>query len=62
MDVSDSFAIDWATGQLMTKGKLDFETALDVIIDMGAADEETAKGYIVVVRATDPDGMPEAGH
>ena len=41
------FAIDWATGQLKTKGKLDFETT-------------TNPGpYMVVVRATDPDGMPE---
>ena len=51
----NSFAIDRATGQLMTKGKLDFETAPEVTIN-----DETAKGYIVVVRATDPDGMPEA--
>ena len=43
-DVSE-FAIDRATGQLMTKGKLDFETE---------------QSYMVVVRATDPDGMPEA--
>ena len=48
------FAIDRATGQLMTKGKLDFETAPVLIIG------EPAKGYVVVVRATDPDGMPEA--
>ena len=54
-DDVDSFAIDWATGQLMTKGKLDFETAPEVTID-----DDQAKGYIVVVRATDPDGMPEA--
>ena len=52
---SASFSIDRATGQLMTKGKLDFEAAPNVTID----DNETA-GYIVVVRATDPDGMPEA--
>ena len=42
------FAIDWATGQLKTKGKLDFE-------DDSNADDE----YTVIVRATDPDGMPE---
>ena len=45
----DSFAIDRATGQLMTEGKLDFE-------DDNNSDNE----YVVVVRATDPDGMPEA--
>ena len=51
------FAIDRATGQLKTKGKLDFEDAdaPEVLID-GA----TVKAYTVVVRATDPDGMPEA--
>ena len=48
-DDVDSFAIDWATGQLMTKGKLDFE-------DDANQDDE----YVVVVRVTDPDGMPEA--
>ena len=47
-DVS-KFAIDRATGQLMTKGKLDFE-------DMDNSDNV----YVVVVRATDPDGMPGA--
>ena len=41
-------AIDRATGQLKTKGKLDFE------------DDNTDNEYEVVVRATDPDGMPEA--
>ena len=42
------FAIDRATGQLKTKGKLDFE------------DDNTDNEYEVIVRATDPDGMPEA--
>ena len=46
---SASFSIDRATGQLMTKGKLDFED-----------DPNTKQEYVVVVRATDPDGMPEA--
>ena len=49
------FAIDWATGQLKTKGKLDFEAAPEMTID-----DAQVKGYIVVVRATDPDGKPEA--
>ena len=40
---ADHFAIDWATGQLKTKGKLDFEGT---------------EAYVVIVRATDPDGMP----
>ena len=44
-DEDGVFAIDWATGQLRTKGKLDFEMT---------------PTYMVVVRATDPDGMPEA--
>ena len=52
---SASFAIDWATGQLRTKGDLDFENAGMVTID-----GEEVPGYTVVVRATDPDGMPEA--
>ena len=42
---SASFAIDWATGQLMTKADLD---------------KETKAIYTVVVRATDPDGVPQA--
>ena len=42
---SASFAIDWATGQLMTKAALD---------------EETKPSYTVVVRATDPAGVPQA--
>ena len=42
---SASFAIDWATGQLMTKEALD---------------EETEPSYTVVVRATDPAGVPQA--
>ena len=41
----DSFSIDWATGQLMTKGALDHE-----------ADETLT----VTVRATDPAGVPQA--
>ena len=43
------FAIDWATGQLKTKGKLDFED-----------DSNQDNVYTVIVRATDPDGMPAA--
>ena len=43
---SASFAIDWATGQIMTKAALD---------------EETKDSYTVVVRATDPSGVPQAG-
>ncbi len=42
---ADSFSIDWATGQLMTKGELDFE-------------DETS--HTVTVRATDPAGVPQA--
>ena len=45
---SASFAIDRATGQLKTKGKLDFED-----------DGNTDHVFVVIVRATDPDGMPE---
>ena len=43
---ADSFDIDWATGQLMTKAGLD---------------HETDGSYTVVVRATDPFGVPQAG-
>ena len=42
---SASFAIDWATGQIMTKAALDFEGI---------------PTYEVVVRATDPAGVPQA--
>ena len=47
-------AIDWATGQLKTKGKLNFEGAPEVTID-----NEQVRAYMGVVRATDPDGKPE---
>ena len=40
---SASFGIDWGTGQILTKGDLDYEV------------EPT---YTVVVRATDPTGIP----
>ena len=43
---ADSFDIDWATGQIMTKAALDYETTLS---------------YIVVVQATDPFGVPKEG-
>ena len=43
---ASSFDIDWATGQLMTKAALD---------------EETKGSYTVIVRATDPAGIPQAG-
>ena len=42
---NETFDIDWATGQLMTKGELDAE---------GTA------SYTVTVRATDPAGVPQA--
>ena len=42
---ADSFSIDWATGQLMTKGALDFEDGPNLT---------------VTVRATDPAGVPQA--
>ena len=43
---SASFGIDWGTGQILTKDDLDHET----------------KGtYTVVVRATDPSGIPSMG-
>ena len=41
-----SFDIDWATGQIVTKAELDFEGG------------ETS--YTVMVRATDPAGIPQA--
>ena len=43
---ADSFDIDWATGQIMTKADLD---------------AETTGSYTVVVRATDPSGVPQEG-
>ena len=43
---ADSFSIDWATGQLMTKGALDHETGDGTLM--------------VTVRATDPAGVPQA--
>ena len=46
-----SFAIDRATGQLMTKTQLDFE-----------ADSPSDQIYLVTVKATDPGGIPTAPH
>ena len=40
---AETFDIDWATGQIMTKGTLDFETT---------------RTYTVTVRATDPRAFP----
>ena len=48
---ADVFDIDWDTGQLRTKAKLDFEAPVDA---------DTDNVYVVEVRATDPDGMPGA--
>ena len=42
---ADSFDINWATGQIMTKAALD---------------EETNPSHTVTVRATDPSGIPQA--
>ena len=44
-DDDSSFSIDWATGQLMTKGALDHETGGGTLT--------------VIVRATDPAGVPQ---
>ena len=46
---AESFAIDWDTGQLRTKGKLDYDPLTG----------SPKRSYTVTVRATDPDGMPE---
>ena len=55
---AESFAIDWATGQLMTKDELDFENTPDLMTGV-LIDGERAKGYTVTVRATDPAGIPQ---
>ena len=55
---AELFAIDWDTGQLRTKGKLNHEASDCAYI---ATDDPTTCTYTVIVRATDPDGMPEAG-
>ena len=44
---ADSFDIDWATGQIMTKGELDYEDGQN-------------REFEVTVRATDPSGIPGA--
>ena len=46
---SSHFAIDRATGQLMTKTKLNFEMPVDA---------DTDNSYTVMVKATDPAGIP----
>ena len=55
-DVADSFDIDWATGQLKTKAPLDAEGA-------GHTDTDSVTDGFqlkVIVRATDPAGIPQA--
>ena len=54
---SASFAIDRATGQLMTKAALDHEVT-ECGYNVNA--DPTTCSYIVVVRATDPAGVPTA--
>ena len=51
---ADFFAIDWATGQIMTKADLDHEDAACTTNDVCS--------YTVVVRATDPAGVPQASN
>ena len=58
-DDAGLFAIDWDTGQLRTKGKLNHESSSDCAYD--ASHDPTTCTYTVTVRATDPEGMPEAG-
>ena len=55
---SDHFSINWATGQILTKKKLDAENADSSLTDRDA----TVDGLQlqVVVRATDPSGIPGA--
>ncbi len=52
---ADEFDIDWATGQLKTKEKLDHEAS---VCDYNPSDNPTTCTYTVVVRATDPAGIP----
>ena len=49
------FSIDWGTGQILTKAKLDAE-------DLGLDRDESIAGIQlqVMVRATDPTGVPQA--
>ena len=53
------FSIDWGTGQIMTKGALDHED--EALAHTHEVEDEANGGtYTVVVRATDPSGMPGA--
>ena len=55
---SAAFTIDWGTGQIMTKGDLNHEeSACGYSVD---TDPNTPCTYTVVVRATDPAGIPGA--
>ena len=55
---AESFAIDWATGQLMTKSALNFENT--PVLTGVPIDGEQARGYTVTVTATDPSAVPVA--
>ena len=56
---AEHFDIDWGTGQILTKAKLDAENENPVLMDR---DDNSANGIQlqVMVRATDPSGMPSA--
>ena len=57
-DDADHFDIDWGTGQILTKAKLDAENQSPALTDR----DSIAEGLQleVVVRATDPSGIPSA--
>ena len=53
------FSIDWGTGQILTKGKLNHE-GTDCGYNRGTDPNTPWHSYTVVVRATDPSGIPGA--
>ena len=57
-DDAEHFDIDWGTGQILTKAKLDAENQSPALTDR----DSSAEGLQleVVVRATDPSGIPSA--
>ena len=59
-DNAASFDIDTATGQLMTKAALDYETKTEYMVTVTATDEDSASDSIMVtIMVTDMNEAPE---
>ena len=58
---ASSFGIDTATGQLMTKAALDYETKSSYMVTVTATDGEDTASIMVTITVTDVNEAPEFG-